>query len=85
MRAIPDVIARWAPADWLSLGTDGFGRSDTREALRRHFEIDAGHIVVGVLSQLARRGEIPTDDVAKAIAFHGIDTELADPWSQIVH
>ena len=66
----------------MSLGTDGFGRSDTREALRHHFEIDAGHIVVGVLSQLASRGEIPFDDVAKAIADHDIDPDLADPWSQ---
>ena len=82
MRAIPDTIARWVPTDWLSLGTDGFGRSDTREALRHHFEIDAGHIVVGVLSQLASRGEIPFDDVAKAIADHDIDPDLADPWSQ---
>ena len=50
------------PGDWLSLGTDGFGRSDTRAALRRFFEIDHAHLVVGVLSQLALRGEVKTRD-----------------------
>ena len=58
MKAIPDQIARWVPGPFLPLGTDGFGRSDARPALRRHFEIDAGHIVVAVLSQLAAAGAI---------------------------
>ena len=58
MRAVPDLIARWVPGDYTSLGTDGFGMSDTRHALRRHFHVDAESIVVATLRQLAlpRRG-----------------------------
>ncbi len=61
------------------LGTDGFGRSDTREALRRFFEIDAGHIVVATLSALAANGAIEESVVSEAIERYGIDPELADP------
>ncbi|MGW3794518.1 pyruvate dehydrogenase (acetyl-transferring), homodimeric type, partial [Micromonospora arida] len=53
MRAVPDLIARWVPGDYTSLGTDGFGMSDTRHALRRHFHVDAESIVVATLRQLA--------------------------------
>ena len=55
MKAVPDQIARWVPAGrrFVPLGTDGFGRSDTREALRRHFETDAPHVVVATLAALA--------------------------------
>ena len=60
MRAVPDQVSRWSPRRWLSLGTDGFGRSDTREALRRFFETDAAHVVVAVLPQLARRATVET-------------------------
>jgi pyruvate dehydrogenase E1 component len=67
MRAVPDQIARWVPTEYASLGTDGFGRSDTRAALRRHFHIDAESIAVGVLSLLARRGEVKQDVVAEAV------------------
>ena len=59
MRAVPDLIARWVPGDYTSLGTDGFGMSDTRHALRRHFHVDAETIVVATLRQLALRGEVP--------------------------
>jgi pyruvate dehydrogenase E1 component len=58
MRAVPDQIARWVPGDYTSLGTDGFGFADTRGAARRYFHVDAQSIVVAVLAQLARRGEI---------------------------
>jgi pyruvate dehydrogenase E1 component len=58
MRAVPDQISRWVPNDYTSLGTDGFGFADTRGAARRYFHIDAQSIVVAVLAQLARRGEI---------------------------
>ncbi len=85
MRAVPDQVARWIPGDYLSLGTEGFGRSDTREALRRHFEIDAGHIVVAVLSRLAAAGQVDPSLVHKAIADHGIDPSLPDPWNTTVH
>jgi pyruvate dehydrogenase E1 component len=58
MRAVPDQIARWVPGDYTSLGTDGFGFADTRGAARRYFHVDAPSIVVAVLEQLARRGEV---------------------------
>ncbi|MFN0027298.1 MAG: pyruvate dehydrogenase (acetyl-transferring), homodimeric type [Acidimicrobiales bacterium] len=80
MRAVPDQIARFVPGDFTVLGTDGFGRSDTREALRRHFEIDAAHVVVAVLSQLALRGEVKPEAVADAIRRYDINPDLADPW-----
>jgi pyruvate dehydrogenase E1 component len=85
MRTIPDQVARWIPGDYLSLGTEGFGRSDTREALRRHFEIDTGHIVVAVLERLVAGGHVGPETVAKAIAAHGLDTSLPDPWSSSDH
>ena len=58
MRAVPDQIARWVPRPFTSLGTDGFGRSDARDALRRHFEVDAAHVVVAVLAALAADGTV---------------------------
>ena len=62
MRAVPDQIAQWVPGDWSSLGTDGYGRSDTREALRRFFSVDAESIVLATLTELARRGEIKAEE-----------------------
>ncbi len=79
MRLVPDQIARWLPGRFVSLGTDGFGRSDTRANLRRHFEVSAKYIAVAALSQLAQRGEIEKGEVAKAIAMFEIDVERADP------
>jgi pyruvate dehydrogenase E1 component len=67
MRAVPDQIARWVPGDFVSLGTDGFGRSDTRAALRRFFGVDAQSIVVAVLTELARRGEVKEETVREAL------------------
>ena len=61
------------------LGTDGFGRSDTREALRRFFEVDADHIVVAVLSALVASGEAEPEEVAAAMERYGIDAERDDP------
>jgi len=72
MRAVPDQIAPWVPGDWTSLGTDGFGRSDTRPALRRHFGVDAESLTVIVLSQLARRGEVKAELPARAAASYGL-------------
>ncbi|MCP4958838.1 MAG: pyruvate dehydrogenase (acetyl-transferring), homodimeric type [Actinomycetia bacterium] len=85
MRNVPDQVARWAPGDWQSLGTDGFGRSDTREALRSHFEVDMPNIVVAVLYRLAAAGRVDMSDVSKAIADYGIDNELSDPWNMLSH
>jgi pyruvate dehydrogenase E1 component len=81
MKAVPDQIARWVPAErgWAVLGTDGYGRSDTREALRRHFETDHPHLVVATLAALADRGDIKADTVDEAIAHHALDPTLADP------
>ena len=80
-RLVPDQVAPWSPRRWLSLGTDGFGRSDTRESLRRFFETDAAHIVVTVLGQLAAEGTIPRTAVVDAIARFEIDTESEPPWA----
>jgi pyruvate dehydrogenase E1 component len=55
------------PGDWSSLGTDGYGRSDTREALRRHFAVDAESIVLAALTELARRGEVKAEQPQRAI------------------
>ncbi|HMC51442.1 MAG TPA: pyruvate dehydrogenase (acetyl-transferring), homodimeric type, partial [Acidimicrobiales bacterium] len=81
MKMVPDQVARWVPAHFVALGTDGFGRSDTRAALRRHFETDAAHVVVGVLQGLAATGEGKAEDVADAITRYGIDPEAPDPRS----
>jgi pyruvate dehydrogenase E1 component len=80
MRAVPDQISRWVPRPWTSLGTDGFGRSDTREALRRFFEIDAGNVVVATLAALAEAGDVETSAVLKAAADHGIDRDVEPSW-----
>ena len=79
MRAVPDLIARWVPGDYTSLGTDGFGRSDTRHALRRHFNVDAESITVATLRQLARRGEVPATVPAEAARKYAIDDVSAAP------
>jgi pyruvate dehydrogenase E1 component len=76
--AWPDLVARWVPGGWWrSLGTDGFGRSDTREALRRFFEIDAEHITAATLAELARCGRIDARDAEKQISDLGLDPEAA--------
>jgi pyruvate dehydrogenase E1 component len=81
LRAVPDQVARWMPRPFTSLGTDGFGRSDTREVLRRFFEVDAAHIVVAALHGLAADQAIPEDSVAGAMDRYGIDPAASDPWS----
>jgi pyruvate dehydrogenase E1 component len=81
VRAVPDQVARWIVRPFVSLGTDGFGRSDTRAALRRFFEVDAAHIVVAVLSALAAAGDAKADEVAEAITRYGIDADSDDPWA----
>jgi pyruvate dehydrogenase E1 component len=77
--AWPDMIARWVPGTYEVLGTDGFGRSDTREALRRHFEVDAGHVVVAVLHALAAEGQVKASAVGQALKRYDIDPEAIDP------
>ncbi|WP_175409254.1 pyruvate dehydrogenase (acetyl-transferring), homodimeric type [Streptomyces sp. TRM64462] len=72
MRQVPDQIAQWVEQDYSSLGADGFGLSDTREAARRHFGVDAPSIVVAALAQLARRGEVPASAVKDARERYGL-------------
>jgi len=96
MKSVPDQIDRFvAPLElktkrgtavvrrpYITLGTDGFGRSDTRAALRRFFETDEAHVVIAVLSGLAEMGQLESIVVDKAIKEYGLDTELADPWTR---
>jgi pyruvate dehydrogenase E1 component len=79
LKLVPDQIARWVPQGLVPLGTDGYGRSETRAALRRFFEIDAESIAQAALGELARRGEVPEDLPAKALGELGLDPEKPDP------
>jgi pyruvate dehydrogenase E1 component len=79
MRAVQDQIAPWIPGPFASLGTDGFGLSDTRGALRRHFKVDAESIVVATLQQLAKQGDVKAKTVQEAIDKYQInDVTAAD-------
>ena len=79
MKTVPDQIAPWVPGRLTTLGTDGFGRSDTRERLRRFFEVDAESTVVATLHALAQKGTIDRSIVAKAIKDLGLDPAKAHP------
>jgi pyruvate dehydrogenase E1 component len=81
MRSVPDQVSRWMPRPFTSLGTDGFGRSDTRDVLRRFFEVDAQHVVLAVLHSLVAEGSLPPGTDADAIERYDIDPAAADPWS----
>jgi pyruvate dehydrogenase E1 component len=81
MRSVPDQVARFVPRPFVSLGTDGFGLSDARPALRRHFEVDTAHVVVAALAALADQGQATPAEVADAIVRFGIDPERAAPFS----
>ncbi|WP_223198584.1 pyruvate dehydrogenase (acetyl-transferring), homodimeric type [Solihabitans fulvus] len=87
MRAVPDLIRPWVPNDMLTLGTDGFGMSDTRPAARRHFLVDAQSIVVGVLTALAKQGEVAQATVIEATRKYRLDDvqaagpQTSDPGS----
>ena len=79
MTTVADQVARWVPGRFVALGTDGFGRSDTREALRSFFEIDAPNIVVTTLAALADDGKLDRSIVASAISKYGLDPAASDP------
>ena len=79
MKIVPDQIAPWVPGGLLTLGTDGYGRSDTRERLRRFFEVDAELAVVATLSTLAQRGAVPRELVATAMKDLGVSADKAFP------
>jgi pyruvate dehydrogenase E1 component len=80
MKIVPEQVARFVQRPFVPLGTDGMGRSDTREALRRYFEVDAGHVVVAVLSSLAAQGAIDPAAVRAAMERYDIDPETPDPY-----
>ena len=79
MKIIPDQIQRWVPGTFISLGTDGYGRSDARSALRKHFEVDRWFIVITTLKALSDQGMIDGRIVSKAIKKYGIDPSKKDP------
>jgi len=79
LKVLPDSIDRWMPRTLHALGTDGFGRSDSREALRNFFEVDARFIVLSTLYGLMQEKQVAPEVVAKAIADLGIDSEKLNP------
>ena len=82
MRMVPDQVGRWVPGDYVILGTDGFGRSDTRTALRRFFETDAAHVTYATLVALSRGGRVESSVVEAAAERFEIDRESAPPWTR---
>ncbi len=82
IRQLPDMVVRWVPEPYLVLGTDGFGRSDTREALRSYFEIDPAHIAAAAVAGLARCGSLDGREAAKAIRALGVDPDAVDPLTR---
>ena len=81
MRSFPDQVRPWIPGRFTALGTDGFGRSDTREALRSFFEIDRRYVVAAALHALAEEGVIKKSVVKQAIEKYDIDPDAAEPWT----
>jgi pyruvate dehydrogenase E1 component len=81
MRIYADQIRSQIPRRYVTLGTDGFGRSDYRVKLRKFFEVNRHYVAVAALKALADDGEIKADVVAEAIKKYGLDTERPDPWT----
>jgi pyruvate dehydrogenase E1 component len=81
VRAYPQMIAAYAKASFVALGTDGFGRSDTRRALRAFFEVDRCSIVIAALASLAAEGLIPREVVSSAIERYGVNPSAPPPWT----
>jgi len=82
MKIVPDQIRQWVPGRYVVLGTDGYGRSDSRAQLRRHFEVDRDHIVVASLRALADEGKLDMATVKAAMKKHGIDPNKPNPVTQ---
>jgi pyruvate dehydrogenase E1 component len=82
MRMVPDQVGRWVPGDYVILGTDGFGRSDTRPALRRFFETDGAHVTYATLVALSRGGSVEPSVVEAAAERFGIDRDSDPPWTR---
>jgi len=79
MKVLPESLAKWVPGQLVALGTDGFGRSENRAALRDFFEVDAKHIVLATLGALVRENKISLEAVKQAIHDLGIDAEKLNP------
>jgi pyruvate dehydrogenase E1 component len=80
VRAYPQLIAAYVEAKFIALGTDGFGRSDTRTSLRRYFEVDRHSVCIAALQALAESGALPRTKVARALEQYGIAETPAAPW-----
>jgi pyruvate dehydrogenase E1 component len=80
MRSVADLIRTWVPRRYVTLGTDGYGRSDTRAALRDFFEVDRHHVVIATLKALADEGDIERKIVSEAIKKYRIQTDRPNPW-----
>ena len=79
VKTVPDFVRPWITQRYVVLGTDGFGRSDTREALRSFYEVDAENIAIAALHALSQDGLVPPDKVSHAIKDLGVDPEKLDP------
>ena len=79
IRNYAEQIRKWIPGNYVVLGTDGFGRSDTRAQLRKHFEVNRYHVAIAALGALAEEGAIPGKTVAEAIKKYNIDPEKTNP------
>jgi len=79
MKIVPDQIQRWVPGRFVTLGTDGYGRSDSRAALRQHFEVDRRYIAITALKALADDGVLDQKTVQAAIEKYGVDPDKPDP------
>jgi pyruvate dehydrogenase E1 component len=80
--AVPELIRAFIKQPYITLGTDGYGRSDSRESLRRHFEVDRHHIVIAALSALQEAGAVATNSVEKALIQYAITVNPTPPWAQ---
>ena len=81
VRAYPMLIAAYVEARFVALGTDGFGRSDTRVQLRRFFEVDRRHIALAALQALVEEGTLQRATLAEAIKRYGVDPDAPPPWT----
>jgi pyruvate dehydrogenase E1 component len=81
IRAYPEQVRAFVPMRYTVLGTDGYGRSDTRENLRRHFEVDRFHVAQAAIAALAADGKMTAKDVARAIKLYKIDADKPNPLS----
>jgi pyruvate dehydrogenase E1 component len=81
VKALPQSVSQWMPRPLIALGTDGFGRSESRASLRDFFQVDAKHIVLAALTGLLREGKIKAAEVKQAISELGINAESPDPFT----